>query len=312
MRYVAGMDGGGTKTAVAIAEESGRILHRFESGAINVNGQDEAAVAASLCDIFATIASVCGDLDLCVHLCIGAAGVSNPHARERLLGYVRAGGFRGEVMLVGDHETALVGAHGQRLGIILIAGTGSICYGINEQSEEHRTGGYGHLIDDGGSGYSIGRDLLSACVQVHDGRVGATVIPELVYGLLGLTSIEELIRYVYYKQRNKREIAALAPLLTYACSQGDSVALSIAQRNASALFELVVPVAERLDLRAGELAWAGGILLHNRFILNELLHQLEERFPAMRSHAARQDAAYGAVHIALERHRWQDERRGRR
>ncbi|WP_152397524.1 N-acetylglucosamine kinase [Paenibacillus guangzhouensis] len=301
MRYVAGLDGGGTKTAVTIADEQGRIVHSFTSGAINYNGLDEGSIQRSLQEIVDTIARVCGGLEHCVQICIGAAGVSNPTVTARLETTMRTCGYRGNLLILGDQETALTGAHGSPYGIILIAGTGSICYGKNESGQVCRTGGYGHLIDDEGSGYSIGRELLSAVVRASDGRSSETMITEMVYAQLRVSTVAEVIGFVYDAGTHKKDIAALAPILTKACLLGDQAALGIAHRSAAALFELVVPVVEKLSWQDGALAMAGSVLLKNRFVQTALVDLLQAKYTKLQCITPKQDASVGAVLMALER-----------
>lgn len=301
MRFVAGLDGGGTKTVVTVADENGLVIQTFISGAINYNGQDETSIRWSLLEIFEKIAKICGGLTHCAQICIGAAGVSNPTVIARLEANVRGCGFQGGLNITGDHETALYGAQDSIYGIILIAGTGSICYGINELGISHRTGGYGHLIDDEGSGYSIGRDLLSAVVQASDGRLSQTAITNMVYDQLQVGTVQQIIGFVYDKGTNKKEIAALAPILSAACSAGDIAALAIAKKNASSLLDLAVPVVERLSQQEGILAMAGSVLLNSDYIRTAFVEMLKQRYPRMDAIAAKKDASYGAVLMALGR-----------
>lgn len=301
MRFVAGWDGGGTKTAVVVADERGTEVLRFTAGPLNYNGQDEASIARNVRDMLARIGEACGGLAHCEQLCIGAAGVSHPAVVERLEVLIRSGGYAGGLRVTGDHETALYGAHDRPDGIILIAGTGSICYGRHASGSEHRTGGFGYLIDDEGSGYSIGRDLLAATVRAHDGRIAETAIAEMVYDRLGMTTVRELVGFVYDRGTNKKDIAAIAPVLTEACEAGDRVALEIASRNAAALAELVVPVAERLALQEGALAMAGSVLLNNAYVRSAFEAELARRYPAMACIEAKHDAVHGAVRMALDR-----------
>ncbi|WP_239615095.1 N-acetylglucosamine kinase [Cohnella mopanensis] len=301
MRYVAGMDGGGTKTAVLIADEQGTEVHAFSSGPINYNGQDEESIRRSFEEMFETINRVCGGLEHCAQLCIGAAGVSNPTVVSRLTSLARECGYRGGIQVTGDHETALRGALDSPYGIILIAGTGSICYGMNESGLTHRAGGCGYLIDDEGSGYSIGRELAAAVAKANDGRIPPTAITGLVYGRLGIDTVRELVGFVHDKRTNKKDIAALAPLLSEACALGDEAALTIARRSAGSLRELVLPVVERLGQRSGNLALAGSVLLNNRFVRSELIGLLKEDYPDLDVFPAKREAALGAVLIALER-----------
>jgi len=300
IRYVDGLDGGGTKTAVIIADLSGKILHSFNSGAMNYNGESDINVNRNFADIFGEISSKLDGLDGCGAVCIGAAGVSNPAARAALEQAVRGVGYNGPLTITGDHQTALYGALGKPCGMILIAGTGSICYGKNSQGDEHRTGGFGYLIDDEGSGYAIGRDILSAVVRAYDGRMGKTVLSEMVLGALGLTSIQELIGFIYSKETNKRDIAALSSCLTLACERQDAVAAGIAEKCSTKLQQLVAPVAEKLGLLEGELAIAGSILLKDKYIRNGLVRKTREAYPEMKCVIPRNSAAYGAALMAIE------------
>lgn len=302
MRYVAGLDGGGTKTAVTIADENGSIVHEFAVGALNINGQDEASVRASLAEICAEIdRALPGGLAACTVICLGAAGISNPVVSGLMTSGLREGGYGGELVLVGDHETALCGAHDGLYGAILIAGTGSIAYGRNGNGDTHRAGGFGHLIDDEGSGYSIGRDLLSAVVRSSDGREEPTVITDLVYERLGIGSVREIVGFVYDKNRNKKEIAAIAPLLSAACESGDRAALRIAQRNADALAETACAVTGRLELQDGELALLGSVLTRNRHVRERFIEAMSRLQPGLSCIEPKRDASYGAVLLALEK-----------
>lgn len=301
MNYAAGLDGGGTKTAVAVIDESGRVVHTFTSGGINYNGQDEISIRQTLQEIMSELAEACSGLDRCLQVGVGAAGISNPAAADRIASAIRACGYRGGLTIVGDYETALYGALEQDTGMILIAGTGSICYGKNASGQAHRSGGFGHLIDDEGSGYSIGRDLLAAVVRSHDGRAPATAISGLVYERLGMESVQQIVGYVYDRNRHKKDIAALAPILSEACALGDETALRIADRCAESLCELAATVAEKLSLQQGTLAMTGSVLLKNDEVRNAFLSKLKQRFPLMDCIPAKHDPSVGAALLALSR-----------
>ncbi len=319
--FVLGLDGGGTKTAVTAMDLNGQILFEFTAGAININGEDNANVQKNMAEIFLRLSEqvnslpgseVAGNsltsartyapdgLKACLALCIGAAGVSNPKAAACLEMAVRHGGYGGPVSIKGDHEAALYGALKKPWGMILIAGTGSICYGKTRLNESHRTGGFGYLIDDEGSGYAIGRDILSAVVRAYDGRCPETALTPMVYDRLKLTDIGELIGFVYSGKTNKRDIAALSPLLTQALSQQDPAALDIAEKSSLELVKLVVPVAERLKLESGELALAGSILLKDPYIRKAFEEKLRLALPGIKTLSPAGSAAYGAALMARD------------
>lgn len=291
MRFAAGVDGGGTRTTVECRTLDGTALCRETFGPFNLNSVGEERFAALLAEIAAFLKKT-GE---CAALCIGAAGVSNPRVRE-LTAQVMEGLCPWR--LAGDHEIALHGALSGKPGIALIAGTGSICCGKNEKGEFVRAGGWGHLIDDGGSGYALGRDVLSAVVRQWDGRGEKTALSRLVPEYLKTDTPQALIAYVY--GGDKSRIAALAPLAGQAAAEGDRTALAIYEKNGAELGELVLAAARRLGMQAGEVALLGGLLTRDMRLREALGAYLAERAPGLRCVEPRQDAAAGAAMLALE------------
>jgi len=297
--YVLGIDGGGTKTTVCAADMQGNILSVFKTGAINLNGESAENVKKNLHTVFNEASVKIGGLRYIRSVCIGAAGISNADARLFLENTVRDAGYTGKLIIAGDHQTALYGALGSPEGIILIAGTGSICYGRNISGKEHRSGGYGYLIDDEGSGYAIGRDILKAMVRSHDGREGKTVLTPMVFEQLGMSTIEEVIGFLYHKNTNKRDVAALAPILTRALEDGDEAARKIAQNCCDELVKLVSAVVKKLGLEDCFLAMAGSILQKDEFTRKGFVDAIQRKFPRVVCTHPKNDAAYGAILMAL-------------
>ena len=149
--YVCGWDGGGTKTEVLCLSLNGETLADAAFGPLNLNGADPERICATIRDSVAFMASQPGGLAACQALVIGTAGVSNRAAVTLVEQTVREAGYQGPLQLLGDQEIALAGAV-RGSGAVLVAGTGSICCGRSAQGERARSGGYGHLIDDEGSG----------------------------------------------------------------------------------------------------------------------------------------------------------------
>ncbi|MGI2293170.1 N-acetylglucosamine kinase [Paenibacillus sp. GXUN7292] len=304
MSYVIGIDGGGTKTEVVIADLELTELHRFSAGAINLNGKSEAGVQQSFQDIASQMISRNMDWADCKYAAIGAAGISNPLVKAQLEKFVREMGYTGPLTIVGDQVTALYGAHRAgkgSSGVILIAGTGSICFGKSKSGSMHRVGGFGYLLDDEGSGYSIGRDILSAVLQASDGRAEPTIFQQLVFEKLQLSTIQEIVGFVYAPSTSKGDIAAIAPLLSTALDAHDHAALKIADKSAASLVELVIPIMNQFGAEEGApIAFAGSVLLKNNRIQKAVVEQLRMHYPQILCYPAKQDAAFGAVLLAAE------------
>lgn len=297
--YVIGIDGGGTKTEICISDREKNILLRFQGGAINYNGQSETAVSDNIQNIFQTIRSEGFLPEDCLRICIGVAGISNPIVKSRILNQVQGFGFQCSIKIVGDQVTALAGALNNLPGIILIAGTGSVCYGKDIDGVQYRAGGYGHIVDDAGSGYAIARDILAAVVRAQDGRGEKTVLTELIYDYLNLSSIQDLIGFLYDPSRSKKEIARLSVLISAAYSLGDKVAIHIVNQTADDLIDLAGAVLKQMQM-ASRLAVSGSILMKNEDIYNKFNDRMAEEYPELEIVKPYQDASYGAVLLALQ------------
>lgn len=297
--YVIGMDGGGTKTEICIAGTDKSILVRFRGGAINYNGGSKALVDANIRMILQRIREEGYRSGECAGICIGAAGISNPVIKTRIEEIIRKNGFTSPVSIVGDDVTAFAGALEDKEGIVLIAGTGSICHGRDLDGKTYRAGGYGHIIDDAGSGYAIARDILAAVVRAQDGRGEETALTDMVFRYLKIESIEEMIGYLYSPGRNKREIAQLSVLIQDAFTQKDPAAVPIVQKAANDLTELAGAVIKRMK-RVSRLAVSGSVLLKNEDIYKEFVICMKNLYPDIGIIRPLQDAAYGAVLLALK------------
>lgn len=230
---------------------------------------------ATIQEIFRTLGEKGYEIGDCAGVGIGAAGISNPEVGKFLRKAFSQEGITGRIELFGDHQTALAAAYPDCHGIVLIAGTGSICYGINEAGNEARSGGWGHIIDDGGSGYAIGRDILSAVVRAHDGRDKETALSEAVFHQMGFASIQELIRYVYAPERSKKEIGALALLLGPAAEAGDKKAQEIEEVCANSLAELFAAVYRQMP-EEHNVVLAGSVLEKNERIRALATEQIQK------------------------------------
>ncbi|MBD5153905.1 MAG: ATPase [Oscillibacter sp.] len=293
MRFVAGIDGGGTSTRVECRDEQGGVLCRRTFGPFNINSTGEARFSALLTEITDFLAG----MGTCIAVCIGAAGISNPRVQD-LTAQAMEGAGIARWRLVGDHEIALYGALSGEPGCVLIAGTGSICCGKNAKGEFARAGGWGHLIDDGGSGYALGRDAAAAVVRQWDGRGEDTLLTELIAGELGLRSPQALTAWIY--AGDKSRLAGLAPLVGRAASAGDRTALRIYRENGEELARLVCAVTARLGLMACDVALLGGLLEHDTYLRTSLIRCLAEKAPELRCVSPRQDALAGAALLAAE------------
>ena len=293
MDFIAGVDGGGTKTKVVCASPEGKVLDTAVFGPFNMNSIGAERFSALLQELCAYLNGL-GD---CRALCIGSAGISNKEMTRIVETEMTRGGIE-NWNLVGDQVIALNGALSGEAGIALIAGTGSICYGQSTDGREARSGGWGSLMDDEGGGFALGRDALAAVVRAEDGRIAPTVLHDAVFKALQVGAVRELIGKIYAPGFGKREVAALAPLVGAAAEQGDAAALQIVEKAGRELALLVRPVAEKLGLQSARIAFAGSVLQKCAPVRSAAQTQLQTLLPQLTLAEPQGDAAAGAVLLA--------------
>ncbi len=267
MPYVLGIDAGGTKTVGLLADETGQVLGESRGSGANLQVHGELEVEKVL---HAVIEAVAPDHAISA-LCLGIAGVDRPNDQEVIRGLLRRLGHRERVTVVNDAVIALVAGAPERFGVVLLAGTGSIAFGQDRSGRSVRSGGYGFLLADEGSGYWLGHQALRAAVRAGDGRGEATLLRNLVFQAMDVDSMDGLIPRVYEKGVAKHQVAALARLVQEAANQGDPVAEGLLQAGAQELVLAARAVAAGLSL-GGEpfpVVLAGGVFkacpsLHRR------------------------------------------------
>ena len=291
-----GWDGGGTKTEVCLLDDTGRTKTAV-FGPLNPNGATRDRVPETVKDCVNYMKEQAGSLDAVGGLVVGMAGISNQSARSLVEKALADAGWTGPLRLLGDQEIALTGAL-EGPGLLLIAGTGSVCCGRDAGGNLFRVGGYGYLIDDGGSGWAIGREILAAVVRAEDGRESATVFTDWVFRRLNIASVPELITWLYAPETGKREVAALASLLPDALAQGDEAAEAIAANAANDLAEMAETGWKKSGLEKGDLALTGSILQQIPAIREALETRLARSCPLLRITLPMATPAEGAAKIA--------------
>ncbi len=289
--FIAGIDGGGTHTRVELRDMENNLLRRGEFGPFNINSIGADAFRTLLRDVFRW----CGGMASCSRICVGGAGVSNPSTEMILTEELEKAGFIGKWKLCGDQEIALRGAM-DGPGVVVISGTGSICFGKNADGRTARSGGYGHLIDDGGSGYALGRDVLACAVRCADGRIKASGIPEAVCKRLN-GGVERIVPFVYGPETDKAAIAQFAWIALEQAQQGDEEALRILRQGAGELAQLVAAVQQRLDMPQCRIALLGGLIASDNIYRGTVAERLSGLGTVV---SAEHDALWGAAQLAWE------------
>ncbi|MFL5758963.1 MAG: N-acetylglucosamine kinase [Thermomicrobiales bacterium] len=272
---IMGVDGGGSKTTAVVVDRAGCERGRAIAGSSNytVVGAEEAAAQVTRA-VTEAVKRADGDLPLC-SLWAGLSGINRPGAREALLSLLQP--LASDVRLTNDAEL-LFAALTDEIGVVLIAGTGSIALGRDPSGATARSGGWGHLVGDEGSGYDLGRRALQAAARAADGRGPETSLLGSIMDEWGLDQPMSIIDRVY-RSTEKAEIAALSSLVFADARAGDLVARQIADEGATDLAAIAIAAADRLAFPDHELplAIAGGVLIGEETYREAVLQRIQCR-----------------------------------
>ena len=293
MDFIAGIDGGGTKTRICCRDLQGNEIALQQFGPFNMNSIGPGKFR----ELMQVIGEYLNRIGNCRAVCIGSAGISNTQMVDIVSASMERAGIS-NWKLVGDQVIALHGALDGQTGVAVIAGTGSICFGRGADGTQARSGGWGHLIGDEGSGYALGRDAVRAVALAWDGCGPETLLTGLLARHFALDTQAKIISYVY--GADKSHIAALSRLVEEAAAQEDAVALEIIRRNARQLAEQAAAVARNLELDNPKVALLGGMLENDTLLRREFVRTMEEQYPWYCCIAPVYNACTGAVMMAEE------------
>lgn len=272
-RYVLGIDGGGTRTRAVIADETGYICGFGKAGPSNYNDVGlDVARANVLSAVYAAHAEANLNGDLCAAAFLGMAGMVSNRDRELIEMIAAELPLRNDAFIGADHDCriALAGGLSGRPGIVVIVGTGSSVYGRNSQGEDWRSGGWGYLISDEGSGYWLGLQALRLTVMHFDGRIEAKDLAWRVMQELQIVDPQDIMNRIYVPPLSKAEIAALGPLVIEFSQQGNPYAQQLIQQGVEDVAKCVLAVAHRLNLNKPEIVITGGLASLGEPILGPL------------------------------------------
>lgn len=289
-RYFLGIDGGGTKTEFALADDDGTILYR---AILDGSNPVDVGIDRTL-DILADgISAVCGRVpNSKISVFAGISGGITGDYKSRIHEFLGRYNFA-DAKNGSDAENAVAIALGEQSGTAIIMGTGSIAF-TRKNGELIRNGGYGFLFDDGGSGFSIGRDAVIAALTADEGRGEKTMLLPMLKEKLGCDKLIDSLGALY--KGGKRTVASFAPLVFNAFGAGDKVAEAIIDSNMRAIATLAenAPTDENGRRRV---VLVGG--LANEFALLEPYIKKHIRNPERLDMSANTSAPiYGALMLA--------------
>ncbi|MDX6496679.1 MAG: hypothetical protein QOE17_2665 [Gaiellales bacterium] len=271
MTIVLAVDGGGSKTHLAICDESGAVLGAATAGPSNWETVGLRGAADTIGDALEKALTASGlRRDQIEAAAFGLAGVDWPSDVDRLSTALASLRLTCPTTIVNDSFIALRAGAQAPWGVVVIAGTGTVVAGRNRAGETFRTLGLGRLLGDDGSASDVAEQVVRAVARAYVGRAPATSLTEGLRALMGAGSVEEMLEE--YSRGGEPELDA-APLALEQAARGDPVAVGIIEWAAGELGGAAATVAGRLgmDGEPYELVLSGGLFRGGGELLETLI-----------------------------------------
>lgn len=264
MKIFAGYDSGGTKTKCVLADENGRILSCGIDGPSNFLscGYDIAKNSIRESTMQALKKAGLREDEIIYSAYFGFASIELFSKNERIWNFLRSCVNAENLGVNNDAYIAWYGTTYGKSGIISISGTGAVTVGICEDGRWRKSGGWGYLIGDEGSGYSIGRKALRLAAGSYDGVIPKNRFEKEIIDFYSLNSMRELIGMIYRDQNKSTAIIASAAKCVFKLfDEGDMLAADIIKETAGNIARSIFSVYSELNLsgQSIKIGLSGGV-----------------------------------------------------
>ena len=276
--FVIGVDGGGTKTRAVILDPR---LEVVAEGAAGPSNPLRVGIGTAASAVREAIDQACAQLaihrDDIMAAAIGLAGVRRRDIRDRMREKLREclKGIK-VIELYTDGDVALYGATDGGPGLVVIAGTGSICCGRNAQGSHVCAGGWGPIVGDEGGAAWIARKALQAVAQAADGRAEKTALTSAALTFFKVATPDDLSTAIYAPTMTNDRLAGFGRQVVRVAAAGDKVAREILRNAGRQLGLAAKAVIQKLRMENEKfpVACVGGVYGAGDLVLEPMREEI--------------------------------------
>ena len=303
-QWYVGVDGGGTKTAVAISTADGVPIQTMTYPTCSYQSigipESVALITKGVREALSGVRAGPGD---CFGCCVGMPCYGESPANDReIVRLLTEALMPVPVYVVNDGEVGWAGSLACGEGIHIVSGTGSIAFGRGRDKEFARCGGWVEFFGDEGSCYWIGREGMSLFSKEADGRAPRGPLYDLVHEEFGLTDDYQFIeRIVRDFAPHREKVAGFQRYVLRAARAGDTAAAALYETAALDLALMIRALKAKLRFSSEPISvsYSGGIFHAGEFILAPLRKKAEELNCILCD--PKYSATEGALMLAMER-----------
>ena len=251
---ILGVDGGGTKTEVAVTNTKGEKLLTLteEATRLETIGVDRASEIIENA-IHKILDELQVDKKAILSACFGFGGLDTVNDKKQ------ANSIANKIFPKLDNlsvtNDSIIGLHSGTFGnpgLCIISGTGALIGGVSSDGSTDRVDGWGHLFGDLGSAYYIGQEAVKKSLEAFDGRGEDTSLKDMITKRLSVNSIIEVTDRFYRLDNNNKvkKIAKLSVEVDKAAVAGDEVAKNILSSAAKELSRSATTLMQKLNLHS--------------------------------------------------------------
>lgn len=293
-----GIDGGGTHSTAAAAWPDGRIAGVAYGGGMNFHNVGVKTVRERVEAIVAELCEKCGAPAGAV--CVGMSALDAPADEETLARFTTGSLTREQLDLQSDAYIALMGLTLGQPGMIVICGTGSMLLMVDGEGEQHAGGGWGYLLGDSGSGYTLARAGLMAAIDAFEGIAAPTPLTEDALAYFSVDALRKVIDRVYAPDFTPDRLAGFARCVLARALEGDEVSLRVVHESMDRLArEAAQMIARRPE--AARVGLYGGIFAHSELAREAFVSRLKALSPEVTVCSPEYPPELGAIIHLLHR-----------
>jgi N-acetylglucosamine kinase-like BadF-type ATPase len=243
MTVVLAVDGGNSKTDLALVREDGAVLAFVRGGMSSPHHIGVDGCVDLLQGLYAETGHS-GRPDTAQVL---LAGVDFPSEERALHDALAARGFAREIAVGNDTFAVLRAGTERGWGVAVVCGAGINCVGVAPDGRHARFPSLGAISGDWGGGYDVGLAALGAAARSEDGRGPKTRLEQAVPAFFGKRAPSEVSEAIHLGEIPQRRLVELAPVV-FDEAATDPVAAGFVDRLAAEVVALAEVALRRLDL----------------------------------------------------------------
>jgi len=313
---VLAVDGGGSKTDVALVAADGSVLALARGPGVPLFiGDQTLAVIAELVGSAAAAAGLAGDgagaRVIARHLVACVANADLPAEERQLTRMLQGQGWAASTTVANDTFAVLraglddepAAGAGRAWGVAVTCGTGINCVGVAPDGRTARFLAFGEITGDWGGGYAIGTAAQWHAVRAADGRGPQTALRRAVPAHFGLTEPLDVAEALHTGTLSWDALAGLAPVVLAAAADGDEVAGDLVRRLGREIYLLAASAIRRLGMDGDPVpvVLGGGIVASgDKLLIETAAGLIAAEFPAAGVRVLREAPVGGAGLIGLD------------